>query len=210
MHKAYKWKKNTLAVGFGLIGPLAILLSVVGLNKLLVENEDDKEVKVTNFAVQKTQKKQKFEKKVKPKPKKSKPKQDFRPNLDSVLAGSSFGLESFEWLDQDALGGDILDQMKDAAMTAETVEQAPVVMKTAPLDYPKIARKQGIKGYVTLNLLVAPNGSVEKTQIISSVPSGIFDRVATDSVKLWKFQPGQNKGQKVAVWVEQTIKFALN
>ena len=116
----------------------------------------------------------------------------------------------FEWLDQDALGGDLLGDMKDAAMTADTVEQAPVIIKTAPLDYPKLARKQGIKGYVTMNLLVAPNGQVEKTHIVASVPKGVFDTVATTSVKQWKFQPGVNKGQTVAVWVEQTIKFALN
>ena len=158
--------------------PVFVLSIVVGLNTLLIDDEDDKTKEVSQFATLPQKPKPKIKKLVKPKPKKAQPKQNLKPDLSSMLAGSSFGIKSFEWLGEDSLGGDILDQMKDAAMTADTVEKLPVVAKTAPLDYPQQARRQGIKGYVTLNLLVAPNGSVEKTQIIDSEPQGVFDSVA--------------------------------
>ena len=209
-----KRQHSSTATGFALaslvMAPLLIFSMVVGLNSFLIEDNSADQRAVSQFATTPRKPKPQIQKLVKPKPEKPKPRQNLKPDLSSMLAGSSFGIKSFEWLGRDSLGGDILDEMKDAAMTADTVEKIPVVLGTAPLDYPSQARKQGIKGYVTLNLLVAPNGSVEKTQIINSQPEGVFDSVAVNSVRQWRFTPGMNKGQRVAVWVEQTIKFALN
>ncbi len=202
--------RKIIATTACIAGPLFVLISIVSLNHVFVDLGVNTGKSTTQFQV--TQQKPKQQKKLKPKPrpKKNNKNKELQPNLDAIIAGSSFGLEMFAWLDKDALGGNLMADMRDAAMTADTVEQAPIIVHTAPLNYPQIAQKQGIKGYVTLNLLVAPNGNVEKTHIVASEPKGIFDAVATSSVKKWKFQPGMNKGHKVAVWVEQTIQFALN
>ncbi|WP_159455514.1 energy transducer TonB [Pseudobacteriovorax antillogorgiicola] len=211
MSQRTTFSKKLVAGCFFVLGPLFVVFAILSLNRLLVELDLAPKTESTHFAVNKTPKKtSQNEVKPKPKPKPRKRPDNINPNLDSILAGSSFGLESYEWLDGDALGGDLLDDIKNAAMTADTVEQPPVVTKTASLEYPEFARKKGIKGYVTINLLVTAAGQVEKTQVIESVPDGIFDQVALAAVKQWNFQPGMNKGRRVAVWVEQTIKFSLN
>lgn len=195
-----------------ILGPTVLVLIVIGLNQILANLNLSKDIITTQFHVSEKKVEQEKTFKPKPQPKKIKkaPRQDLHPNLDSIIAGSDFGLEIFAWLDQNTLGGELIADMKDAAMTADTVDQAPMILQTAPLDYPKYAQVKGIKGFVTLNLLVTPGGRVEKTHILASDPEGIFDAAATSSVKKWKFEPGMNKGQKVAVWVEQTIQFALN
>lgn len=204
-------KKIPILVISTLVVPTTVLSVIFFLNQLLVRISDFRTEETTSFNVAKTDKKppQALEK-PKPKPKKKLVKQDIAPNLDSMLAGSSFGLDSFEWLGKDAFNDDLLDSSKQDTLTADKVDQAPILIKATPPQYPDHARKKGIAGHVTLNLLVTPAGKVESFQVIDSNPEGVFDQAAIQSVKAWTFQAAIDKGRNVAVWVEQKLSFSLN
>ena len=79
-----------------------------------------------------------------------------------------------------------MDDIKNAAFTADTVEEPPVVRKTTPLEYPAFARKKGISGYVYL-VYNLTSGKVEKEQVIESSPP-VLIRSQT-AVKNWEFDP---------------------
>lgn len=191
--------------------PFMVLLSVFLLNRLLLNITDNADTKTTNFQVVSTKPKNTAPPPPsKPKAPKPKPRADLAPNLDSLVSGSSFGIDAYEWLDSGAIGDDILDGAKDDTLTADSVDQAPTIKAATPPVYPSNARKKGIAGHVIVNLLITPSGDVESYQIIESIPEGVFDQAALASVKSWKFNAAMDKGRKVAVWAEQKLTFSLN
>jgi len=78
------------------------------------------------------------------------------------------------------------------------------------MEYPDDAMKKRIKGYVIVNLLIAADGSVEAAQVLESSPSGVFDAVAVNGVRNWRFIPAKYKGNPVKVWAKQKIRFDFN
>lgn len=90
------------------------------------------------------------------------------------------------------------------------VNRPPRLAMKGSLDYPSEARSRSISGFVILKILVASNGTVESLEVEESEPKGIFDQAAIKSVKTWKFEPAVVKGQTVAAWTSQRIKFELN
>lgn len=56
-------------------------------------------------------------------------------------------------------------------------------------DYPVPAYANGRQGWVVVRFHVYADGSVHRSQVARSVPSGVFDRVATRAVADWRFRP---------------------
>jgi protein TonB len=114
-------------------------------------------------------------------------------NGSGIAGGGGFGGEAVE------------------LVNSQTIADRPpkVVMKTAP-EYPAEARQKGVSGHVILRLLVGTSGMVESVKVDASEPSGFFDQAAMNAVRSWRFEPGLNKGQTVAAWTIQKIKFELN
>jgi len=151
--------------------------------------------------------------KPKPKPKKterSKPKRSApAPTLDTSLSGIDTGLDAFMNEDMnmdDELLGDI---GKNMVMSENSVDVAPSPRERTAMAYPKKARRAGISGYVKMNLLISKNGDVEKVKVLESQPADVFDDVAINGVKTWKFKPAQYKGEAVKVWAKQKVRFDL-
>lgn len=91
-----------------------------------------------------------------------------------------------------------------------SIDKPPrAVSKGAP-EYPAEARSKGVSGYVVLKILVGQNGMIENIKVEQSEPAGFFDQAALKSVRDWRFEPGVSKGQAVAAWTTQKIKFELN
>jgi len=95
-------------------------------------------------------------------------------------------------------------------MDKSTVDVPPKVRKRSPIVYPELARKQGVSGYVTMNVLIDEQGNVEDVDIIESKPAEIFDLKAESTIRRWKFEPGTYNGQQVKVWAMQKIVFKLD
>ncbi len=76
--------------------------------------------------------------------------------------------------------------------------------------YPRIARRLGAEGVVTLRVFVQKDGSVGKVFVAESSGFGMLDDAATRTVSsMWKFVPAELDGDPVDSWVEVPIKFVL-
>lgn len=205
-------KKRNHLVGIGLmiIGFIIVFGSLVVMNRY-VESEDSAAQKSVKMDVQKANKKKKPPVKKKVAKKKQKPKRSAPPppaGLDSMVGGSGIGL-GFDLNDMGI--NNQVGNMDDMVMTADTVDEIPQAASIGtPLSYPKRARAKGVEGYVKFNMLVSSTGVIERVKILESVPSGVFDQSALSFVKSWKFSPAMYQGSPVRVWVNQTVRFALD
>lgn len=80
---------------------------------------------------------------------------------------------------------------------------------TPPVDelvqrYPRQARREGIDGHVLLRLSVARDGTVTHVEVRQSTPPKIFDAIAMDYVRRFKFKSGNED-----FLVDQPIDFKL-
>lgn len=192
-----------------------VFTSVILMNRTLEKPVSAAIEKSLQFDVKKEEKKEK------PKPGQSEKKKSLTkslsapltplPNIGSSIAGADFGLPQFSSSMESAVNDKILGSTDNAVMTDDSVDSPPKPsMRGGPIEYPPKARARGITGFVLFNLLITPNGDVEKAQILESVPSGVFDDAALASVTQWKFEPAMYKGKSVKVWAKQKISFNLN
>lgn len=103
------------------------------------------------------------------------------------------------------LGGDQAQMVKDGGSSSK----APRLLSRSTLDYPQDAKAKGLRGHVSVRLLINQNGEVEDAKITESTPPGVFDQSVLSSVKRWRFEPGLAKGQVASMWIGQKVKFEL-
>ena len=200
--------KSLLWMVFGVV---FVFATVIMMNEAGGVHETKKKASTASFEIQKMVKpKPKPKPKQKPKPRKTQVKRSApTPNLSSNLGGIDTGLDAFMSDDtgmDDALLGDVGN---DVVMTGESVDVKPKPVQRSAMEYPKSARKNGVTGYVLMNLLISKNGQIEKVKVLQSEPAGVFDEVAEAGVRGWSFTPAQYKGQPVKVWAKQKIRFDL-
>jgi len=210
-YRATGRQKQVSALLFMALGALIVFTSVLMLNRYVDKTDEDDNASQVNFSVQKTAQ-PKQQKVVKKMVKKTQPKAKNAPpppaNLSSIIGGVDMGL-GFS-LDGMGLGDGILGDMENVAMSSDTVDVLPQTKSRPMLEYPRRARAKGITGFVKFNLLINPRGLVEKIKILESVPAGVFDQVALNNMRGWKFDAAQYQGKPVKGWFEQTIRFDLN
>ena len=71
--------------------------------------------------------------------------------------------------------------------------------------YPREARREGLSGRVLLRLTVAPNGEVVNAVVRQGTPTGLFDAVALDYVRRFRFEKGAEE-----FFVDQELVFKLD
>lgn len=196
--------------------PYLIFVTVINLNESGLDlDRDDR--KVANFDVEKRKPLKKDPPK-KPKPKKTKRQQDALPNIKPIDIGESladsglsFGLPGFDEAEFEEFNDDdLFGTGNNGPMDDSTVDTRPKVIRRSPIVYPELARKRGISGYVTMNVLIDESGNVEDVSILDSKPKDIFDLQADTTVRRWKFEPATYNGKAVKVWAMQKISFKLN
>ena len=198
-----------------IIVPYLLFNVVVLLNEqsIIKSKQDEKK---TNFDIKKQAKIKSLSKpKLKAKPKKTNtPLPSIKPssmksNLDSNVL--SFGLSSFQQANFDEFeDNDLLNTESNQVMSKESVDSIPSILKRSPIVYPELARKQGVNGYVLLNVLIDEKGRVDEVAILDSKPKEIFDIQASNSVRKWTFRPATYLGKTVKVWATQKIVFRLD
>lgn len=196
--------------------PYLIFSVVIGLNEKDTLHKDSVSG-VVSFDVEK--KRQINRPKPKPKPKKkrrqtSQPLPSIKPtDIGSSLSGSglSFGIPLFDDANfADIADGGLLDSMAGDTMDRDSVDTPPRVVRRSPIVYPELARRQGVSGFVTMNVLINETGTVEDVEVIDSKPKEIFDLKADSTIRRWKFEPATYNGKKVKVWAMQKIVFKLD
>lgn len=90
------------------------------------------------------------------------------------------------------------------------VYAAPHLMlpqKSAPPEYPKLARKETLQGEALLTLLVDINGKVSEAEIISSKPLPSFGVAARTAALKWRYRPLKRNGTLTKFIVQQPFVF---
>lgn len=199
----------SMIAGSGLVFSLVYVMNE--LNQPPVKEEDKK---VAHFNVEKKPPKPPPEKKPQKAQKKmqaSAAPQAPVPNLGSAIGAAGFkmpGLEETSLTNStDKLLGKTQEQM---VMTEDAVDQKPEPQRTVPPKFPDSARRKGVEGHVTLQVLINQNGEVERTRVREAQPSGVFEQAAVAAVQQWRFRPARYHGNPVKLWATQTIRFRLN
>lgn len=79
---------------------------------------------------------------------------------------------------------------------------------TVPPDYPLLARQMKVQGVVTLQALIARDGTIQELQILSG--PDILATAARDAVKQWHFKPYLQNGQPVETQAKITVNFTIS
>ncbi len=79
-----------------------------------------------------------------------------------------------------------------------------VVTKVAP-EFPVMARQLHLSGTVTIEVLIAENGSVENVSAVSGNP--VLTKPAMDTLKKWKFKPFTADGAPVKAQTQISVDF---
>ena len=201
-----------LALGGVIFGTFLLVLVVIFMNAKPQYEKKEKKIYATSMDLAPVKKIKKQVKKVpkKSRPRKSPAKAPLAPSLGNSLAGIDLGIPDFSVGDFDNAGDDILgDVDKNLVMTGSTVDVPPKALNRAAIEYPRSAKDKGLTGYVIFNLLIDTEGNIIDKKILESVPSGVFDVVATAAISSWKFSPAQYKNKTVKVWAKQKIRFDL-
>ncbi len=192
-----------------LFGAFLMVVLVISFNKNVDEKEDDakKKSRIVKMKAQKKVQSSKPKPKPKPKPKKQTPKAP-PPNLTNLIGGIAMDIPEFNSGNITGDSKELLDDIiEDTVMSEGSVDNKPKVTNRSPMEYPARAAKNGIKGFVIVNLLIAKDGSVELAKVIESHPQGVFDATVLNGVRSWRFAPARYKGKPVKVWAKQKVSF---
>ncbi len=85
---------------------------------------------------------------------------------------------------------------------------APTVLYKVDPEYSEEARKAKYSGTVSLLIVVDKEGHARDIKVVKSLGMGL-DEKAIEAVQKWKFKPGQNKGEAVAVRALIEVNFRL-
>ena len=86
------------------------------------------------------------------------------------------------------------------------VDQPIAVVRPAPR-YPQEALRRNIGGIVRVQVVVSPDGSVERLELASSSGDRYLDRAALEAVRRWRFTPAVRNGQPVTATVIVPLEF---
>lgn len=87
-------------------------------------------------------------------------------------------------------------------------DEAPKMLSTIKVAYPKEAKKNGISGIVTVSILISKTGLVEEAEIVDGIPE--LDEAAIKAIKKVKFKPGKHKEKPVNVWMNVPVHFEID
>ncbi|GAB6058511.1 energy transducer TonB [Desulfonatronum parangueonense] len=139
------------------------------------------------------------------------------PRLEAVAAPKqpalqppALDLPSFDFPTDLALAGLPLAAPPPAPTGPVAYTQPLTPISQVPPQYPVRARRQGISGWVRLEFIVNPDGSVRDVAVVEAEPrEGIFDQEAVRALSRWRFHPQMQDGKAVPAIATITIVFNL-
>lgn len=143
-----------------------------------------------------------------PPPKPPPPPSKMRVEAASVQAGGGgFAMPNVN-LNANVGGGAFLGQMGSGG-GGGLFDGDIIPLQRIPPQYPRDAARNGITGWVQLEVLVNPDGSVRTARVLDSKPRGLFEAAAVQAVLRWKFKPKVVNGLPVEQKGAQKIEFNL-
>lgn len=196
-----------------LIGPVFVFGLILAMNHYIGKLDKTPAQEVTEIAMVKQLKEEpKKEIKRTPPPRRITPSQAPAPftGLDTALSGIDLGMLGFNAGQLNDLDDSLIGNTGNAIMTADLVDVPPKAISQGAFRYPPSAKKNGVRGYVVLSILVSERGTVDQVQVLESSPSGVFDAAALQGIRAWQFEPAKYQGDVVRVWAKQRIRFDLS
>lgn len=89
------------------------------------------------------------------------------------------------------------------------VEKIPQVVYSEKPEYPDIARRSNMEGYVWVKILVDKSGKPKKAVVIKENGGSIFNEAAMKAAMKYQFTPGVMNSGPVQVWVAIKFNFQL-
>lgn len=87
----------------------------------------------------------------------------------------------------------------------------PILLESGRMVYPPEPHDAKVEGSVLVQYDVDEEGLVSNIRVISSSPTGVFDKAAVEFVRTWRFQPQKRSGVAEAVEnVQSRISFTLD
>ena len=93
--------------------------------------------------------------------------------------------------------------------TGVVQEAAPLYKSNPPPEYPRMARRRGLEGVVTIEAKIDINGRVEELRLFAGSGHTILDKAALKAVRAWRFSPGTVGGRTQSMWVKVPVRFEL-
>ncbi len=87
-------------------------------------------------------------------------------------------------------------------------QTAQSVSVSVPPDYPLLARQMKVQGAVSLQALIARDGTIQELEILSG--PDILAAAAREAVKQWHFKPYYQNGQPVETQARITVNFTIS
>jgi protein TonB len=97
----------------------------------------------------------------------------------------------------------------EGVASAEPVTPARATHRPVP-QYPALAQRRGVEGFVTLRLRVDERGRVQDAVVVDSQPPDVFDQAALRTVRSYRFSPARRGDEAVSTTLQQTIRFELD
>jgi periplasmic protein TonB len=101
---------------------------------------------------------------------------------------------------------------RGGVVSAGGVELSPQIQQrlavAVPPDYPLLARQMKVQGAVSLQALIARDGTIQELQILSGPE--ILATAAREAVKQWHFKPYLQGGQAVETQARITVNFTIS
>ena len=97
------------------------------------------------------------------------------------------------------------------AEAATSYVNASVLTRTryvAP-QFPANARDRRLEGWVDVQFVVKTDGALGDVSIVGAEPVGVFEQVALDAVRRWRYQPVMRDGQAIAQRARIRVRFAM-
>ena len=89
-------------------------------------------------------------------------------------------------------------------------DTSPIAISRPAPKYPREALLRGTSGTVRVQATVAPDGSIERMEIVQSSGDRYLDRAALEAVRRWRFTPATHNGQPVSATVVIPVVFTPN
>jgi protein TonB len=81
--------------------------------------------------------------------------------------------------------------------SAQQLDVYPRALGPVQPVYPEPAAREGIRGEVTLLLMVDERGAVEEVSVVRALPEGYFEAAAVAAFRTARFEPAQKDGRRV-------------
>ena len=137
------------------------------------------------------------------------PEKEFASQIDLSREADRLAAE----FDKERTGKTLVDAVitdpEPSPTDFRSVEQFPQMVTKVSPEYPALAIKTGIEGFVVVQILVDTNGKVRKAHVLKS-DCQIFEKAAVDAAMRTTFTPAIMNGHPVMFWMTIPFKFRLS